>query len=191
MTSTRDRILDAALAILTAEGMGRVTARRVATEVGLSPMAMYRHFATKDALLDAVAEVAFDRLASEWAEAAPPACQEKALHQQLQLFLDLALARPHLFDFMFLLPRKHGRRYPDQFERGESPTFALVQEAVRAGPIKPGVSDAEILEVTFCAVAQLQGLIQLHRGGRIDLSLPELRALCERAAFRTLGAIYE
>jgi AcrR family transcriptional regulator len=50
---SQDEILDAAEA-LAAQGFGAVTMRAVAAELGAVPMALYNHFATKDALVDAL-----------------------------------------------------------------------------------------------------------------------------------------
>ena len=51
---SRDRIFDAAKAILQQEGLAGLTMRKVAGRSGLSPMAIYRHFADKDALIYAL-----------------------------------------------------------------------------------------------------------------------------------------
>jgi AcrR family transcriptional regulator len=48
-----DEILDAAERVA-ADGFDAMTIRAVATEVGSSPMALYRYFATKDSLVDAL-----------------------------------------------------------------------------------------------------------------------------------------
>lgn len=48
---TPERIVDAAVAVADAEGLAAVSMRRVATELGAAPMALYRHVADKDDLL--------------------------------------------------------------------------------------------------------------------------------------------
>jgi len=48
---TSDRIVAAGIAIADAEGMGAVSMRRVATELGVAPMSLYRHLEDKDDLL--------------------------------------------------------------------------------------------------------------------------------------------
>lgn len=40
------------------DGPGAMTMRRIASELGCDPMALYRHFANREALLDAVADLA-------------------------------------------------------------------------------------------------------------------------------------
>jgi AcrR family transcriptional regulator len=48
---TSDRIVAAGIAIADAEGLGAVSMRRVATEIGVAPMSLYRHVEDKDGLL--------------------------------------------------------------------------------------------------------------------------------------------
>src|SRR5205085_11935081 len=58
----RSALLHAALDILAEHGVPGLTLREVARRAGVSPMAPYRHFDSKDALLAAVAEEGFRRL---------------------------------------------------------------------------------------------------------------------------------
>jgi AcrR family transcriptional regulator len=53
---TRERVLDAALAVSEREGLERLSMRLVARELDASPMALYRHVAAKEDLLDGLVE---------------------------------------------------------------------------------------------------------------------------------------
>ncbi|WP_211265467.1 TetR/AcrR family transcriptional regulator [Actinacidiphila oryziradicis] len=53
---SRERIVSAALALVDAEGLQSVSTRRLAAELGVSGPSLYNHFATKDEILDAVAD---------------------------------------------------------------------------------------------------------------------------------------
>jgi AcrR family transcriptional regulator len=53
---TRDVFVRAALGIVDREGLDALSMRRLGAEVGVDPMAAYRHFPNKDALLDGVVE---------------------------------------------------------------------------------------------------------------------------------------
>ena len=55
-TLSRDRIVDAALALLDAEGFEAVTMPSLAKRLGVGTMSLYRHVADKDDLINAVAE---------------------------------------------------------------------------------------------------------------------------------------
>ncbi|MFI6878076.1 TetR/AcrR family transcriptional regulator [Streptomyces sp. NPDC050400] len=51
-----DRIVDAARALVDAEGLAAVSTRRLAAELGVSGPSLYNHFRTKDQILEAVAD---------------------------------------------------------------------------------------------------------------------------------------
>jgi TetR/AcrR family transcriptional regulator, tetracycline repressor protein len=53
---SREAILDRALAVADAEGIDAVSVRRVARELGVTPMALYWHFDDKNALLHALGD---------------------------------------------------------------------------------------------------------------------------------------
>src|ERR1044072_6481479 len=53
---SRDAILDRALAVADAEGIDAVSVRRLARELGVTPMALYWHFDDKNALLYALGD---------------------------------------------------------------------------------------------------------------------------------------
>ncbi len=53
---SRDAFVDAALEVIAEVGVDKLTMRRVAQALGVSPMALYKHFANKDELLAAALE---------------------------------------------------------------------------------------------------------------------------------------
>jgi AcrR family transcriptional regulator len=55
-TLSRDRVVDAALVLLDAEGLGALTMPSLAKHLGVGTMSLYRHVADKDDLVNAVAE---------------------------------------------------------------------------------------------------------------------------------------
>ena len=68
-TLTRERILVTALRLADRDGLKGASLRRVADELGVTPMALYRHVAGKEDLLDGMA----DLLYAELGEPAPTA----------------------------------------------------------------------------------------------------------------------
>jgi AcrR family transcriptional regulator len=53
---SRDRIIGTAIGVIEREGEAALSMRRIATELGVAVMSLYNHVASKDALLDGVAE---------------------------------------------------------------------------------------------------------------------------------------
>jgi AcrR family transcriptional regulator len=64
---TREAIVDAALALADDGGLGAVTMRRLGSRLGVDPMTIYRHFRSKDDVLEAIV----DRALGGVAEPAP------------------------------------------------------------------------------------------------------------------------
>jgi AcrR family transcriptional regulator len=57
--ATQERIAEQALRLLETDGEGGVSMRRLATAVGITPMAIYHHFADRRALLNFVVDREF------------------------------------------------------------------------------------------------------------------------------------
>jgi AcrR family transcriptional regulator len=186
---TAIRIVDAARAIVTDEGAEAVSMRRVAAAAGITPMAIYRHFADRDALLRAVSDDLGAHLRELWVDPDPAADPETLLREQLRRFLDFALGQPRLYRFLMIDGWTRARRYPQDFRRSEGPAFARVVELV-ASLMERGVwrSD-DPLEVALTLTSQTQGLVQLYLSGRMDMSEDDFRALCERAMWRMVHGV--
>jgi AcrR family transcriptional regulator len=59
---TRERVLLAAMALADEPGIESLTMRRLGEELGVGPMALYRHVANKDDLVDAMVDIVFDEI---------------------------------------------------------------------------------------------------------------------------------
>ncbi|MEU3571644.1 TetR/AcrR family transcriptional regulator C-terminal domain-containing protein [Kitasatospora sp. NPDC036755] len=61
---SRPLVLGAAVALVDREGLGALTMRRLATELGVESMALYRYTPGKEALIDGLVEAYFDEINS-------------------------------------------------------------------------------------------------------------------------------
>jgi AcrR family transcriptional regulator len=59
----RDRVLSAAVAIADSAGIGSLTMRSLAQELGVKPMALYYHVANKEEILDGIVDLVFREIA--------------------------------------------------------------------------------------------------------------------------------
>ena len=59
---SRDRVLRAAMAVADAGGLETLTMRTLGQELGVGPMALYRHVASKDDLVDGIVDLVFDQI---------------------------------------------------------------------------------------------------------------------------------
>jgi len=133
----------------------------------LSPMAMYRHFADKSALLDALMDdglAAWDDIASSITARHPIAW----LQELTEAFLDFALTKPHRFDAAFFLPAPNARRFPDDFAAGRSPVMAMIILRIDQAKSDGWLGNKPALEVALSLAALAQGLVSMHRGNRFS-----------------------
>src|SRR5262245_5229220 len=71
-STTVEAVVGAAIAVLSEEGSEAVTMRRLAEELGLSPMGLYRYVRDKDELLDRIVDTVLRKVdldvAGQWRE---------------------------------------------------------------------------------------------------------------------------
>lgn len=96
--STKTRLFQAARVIFDDEGEAGLSMRRIASAVGITPMAIYKHYADKDALLNALMLDGF----VVWRRASPasptrtrqPGCASSAPRFSISPSRSLAATRP-------------------------------------------------------------------------------------------------
>ena len=164
---SKDRIFTAAKMVLEQDGIHGLSMRRIAQESGMAPMSLYRHFADKDALLNALMA---DGLAA-WEERVR-AIRTKVPLQWLERigeeFLAFALEEPHRFDAAFFLPAPEARRYPADFAAGRSPVIAMTVAKIEQARAEGVLGDIPALDVALTYSALAQGLVSMHRARRFS-----------------------
>lgn len=186
---TTSRIAAASRRLLDKEGADAVTMRRVAGAVGITPMAVYRHYANRAGLLNALADRGFEELAARLAGKRFSGDIEQRLTGMVEIYLDHALQNPRLFELMFLKPREGARRYPRDFKAGGSPTANLMAEVVREGMQSGYFIEDDAWEIVFEMGALSHGLIMLYLGGRMSMTPGRFRALYRRSFRRYIHGI--
>ncbi len=176
---TRDRILAAARSLFDAQGEAGLSMRRIATVVGITPMAIYRHYADKDALKNALMldgfaawEARVERIA-----VTDPLAWLAALGEA---YLDFALTQPRRYEAAFLLTASQARQFPHDIAAGRSPALksaiARITQAKAAGRL--GATPP--VEIALNLAALMQGLVSMYRAGRFT-GEAEFRAAYRRA----------
>ena len=105
--SLRDQIRDTARDLFAREGYESVSMRRIGTEVGCSPMAIYRHYENKEELLLSICEETFQqmiRLLDETRKG--PGTRLEILRRCVRTILDFHISHPNHYKvtFMTVLP---------------------------------------------------------------------------------------
>jgi len=163
----RSAVLDAAARHLRERGADQLSLRDLAREIGVSHTAPRRHFADRQALLDALAEAGFVQLGSALrtslaqAEDAFPA----RVHSAVLAFARFATENAALLELM-----NSGKHRPGATRIVEAAgvTFAqmidLIQEGQELGALEHG--DPERLGIILYAT--VQGIVTMVNGDMVD-----------------------
>jgi TetR/AcrR family tetracycline transcriptional repressor len=91
---SRRTVVDQALAVADREGLDAVTIRRLAADLGVTPMALYWHVRNKEELLDAMGEALFTGLAEQVSGVGTKRSWPAQLRAVLQLLIDALQTHP-------------------------------------------------------------------------------------------------
>jgi AcrR family transcriptional regulator len=174
--TTPEKILRAAHKLMDREGPDAVTMRRVAEAVGITPMAIYRHFPNREALLKRLSDDSFAGVAMEWDAGSRHADVVTGLMKSFELYLDYALKHPHMFDHAFSVRRDDARRFPEDFRNRRSPTLNVVADRLSEGMSKGVLRDIDPWDAAMTFWGLAHGLISLYRAGRFSYDDKQFRA---------------
>jgi AcrR family transcriptional regulator len=165
METTQNRIFAAARQLFDQGGVEAVSMRRIAGKVGITPMAIYKHYPDKDALLN---ELMLDGFAA-W-EAKVDAIKAKGplawLERVNDAFLEFAITEPRRYEAAFLLRASRARQYPHDFAAGRSPVVSKMQAQLAAAQTDGIIADVPVTEIALTIAALNQGLVAMYRAGR-------------------------
>jgi AcrR family transcriptional regulator len=184
--AVRARLCDAAAKLFLEEGAGALSMRRLAAEVGLSPMAPYRHFQDKEALIAAVRARAYNRFAD-----ALEGVATNDRHRAADIgeaYVRFARENPAAYKLMFDLAQPDEAAYPELIAAGARARASMsgyVRELVDAGIL---AGDPDVLGYAFWSA--IHGLVVLDLAGRIpaDPGFETIRLTLLRALMRGLRA---
>jgi AcrR family transcriptional regulator len=182
----RETLLEQAVTTLRTDGLQALSLRELARQAGVSHAAPRRHFADRQALLDALALHGFAQLGTELRAAVDGAGGEDLAGQMRSLaraYIDFASRDAVLLELMF------GAKYGDRvelFEEAADAAFAPVHEMIaraqEAGLLPAG--DPE--RIALSQLASIQGIASLHRAGVVASG--DVDGLIEDAVAMSLAA---
>lgn len=162
----RSALLERAERTVRERGVHALSLRELARDVGVSHGAPRRHFPDREALLDAVAESGFERLAREL-EAAVGAAGPGAdtrLHALARAYVGFATRDAALLELMFATKHRDGaERVLAEADRSLAIALAVVAGAQLSGELVAG--DAE--QITQFVFATVHGLATMANGGML------------------------
>lgn len=184
----RRSLIEGALAIVRAEGVGALTMRSVARKARVSHMAPYHHFADKSALVAAVAEEGFRALRSAMTERGNQQDPRGRFREAGVAYVTFAVREPHLFRVMFGPELADKTAHPELQAAASDAFAALTGLAERARSAKR-VRESRAGEVELAAWSLVHGLAMLCIDGQFG---PEARdpKRAEELAYSATRTLY-
>ena len=183
----RKTLLDAAVALIGEVGPRAFTLREVARRAGVSHNAPYRHFASKDELLVAVAAEGFDRLTEVMLKWMTPA---DTARERLVLcgcgYVDFALRWPHPLLVMFDLPATERKRAKKHHALGEN-AFRVLLDCIAATQQSGDLPAGDPLPLAWRAWSLVHGIAKLAISGNLPLSARATIDFTRKAAEALFG----
>jgi len=159
----RAALLDEAERTLREQGIDALSLRDLARQAGVSHAAPRRHFADRQALLDALAEAGFTRLGAEVSAAIDGAGKDyqARLRAAATAYVHFATADAALLQLMF--SEKNSRTLPEPSVRLFATVSGLIDQGQQAGVLPPGDPD----RLRLLLLATLQGVAALIISGGV------------------------
>jgi AcrR family transcriptional regulator len=165
-SSTAQRLVRAAAELLDAGGAGAVTLRAVGAAIGVSHNAPYKHFASRDDLLAAVATADFAAMTRAWRQIRSAGDDgADRLVAALDVAVRFAGEHPARYRLLFNSPDLAAREGPLQAAATEAlDEFASIVADVQEAGDLPAAPPDHLAVLLFAAV---HGLIDADASGRL------------------------
>lgn len=162
-TPLRQRLLQQARRQLRTQGAAGLSLRAVTAAAGVTPMAAYRHFADREALLAALAAEHLRAFADVLREAARTKELRARLFEVCRAYVRFAQGNPAAFELMFGSDIADRRKHPDLYAAGGEAfavILAMVGECQADGVLDPRLDRNDCAATLW---AQVHGLWTLSR----------------------------
>lgn len=140
----RERILKVAKLAFTRTGVD-ISLDDVARQSGVGPGTLYRHFPTRDALLEAVYRSEVERLAAAQREFSADMAPVEALRAWMLLFVDYIAAKQLIAPALNTLIGGTSKLFESSGTQIKRAIHSLVERAIASGDIRPDLDPLDLL----------------------------------------------
>src|SRR5246127_2105520 len=140
----RERILDVAKQAFT-RSTGNINLDDIAKKAGVGPGTLYRHFPTREALLEAVYRTEVEKLAAaerEFSQKLPPV---EALRAWMLLFVDYIATKQIIAPALNTLVGGSSKVFAATGDQVKGAIHALVERAIKSGDMRPDLDPLDLL----------------------------------------------
>jgi AcrR family transcriptional regulator len=140
----RERVLEAAKAAFTRSGAD-ASLDDIAKQAGVGPGTLYRHFSTRDALIEAVYHTEVEKLAAAQRELSAKLPPIEALRAWMMLFIDYIATKQIVAPVLNSVVGGPSRLYDSSRVQVSGAIDALVRAAMKSGDIRKDLEPFDLL----------------------------------------------
>ena len=140
----RERILEVAKAAFTRSG-ANASLDNIAKQAGVGPGTLYRHFPTREELLQAVYRSELEKLAAAERKFAQTMTPIEALRAWLLLFVDAIAAKELIAPALNTLVGDHKKMFDASYAQTLEAIRSLVKRAIRSGDIRRDLDPIDLI----------------------------------------------
>lgn len=189
--SLRDKLLAAALKEIKTDGAHNLSLRKVAQLAGCTPMATYRHFDSKEALIAEIAREGFEHLHSEMKTAIllHPNDALKQIEVVGQRYIHMTVQRPEHLLMMFGGFIKDHTQFKNLKDSGDSAFFSLV-DLMKHCQSQKVLPKADPLKQAISAWSIVHGFAMLIINGNLEFLGVNISTFKSHADFVTKAVLH-
>jgi AcrR family transcriptional regulator len=192
MATQRDEILKAACDLLVTGGLDALSMRKLATQLGVTAPALYRHYASKEAVLVDVVGEAFKVFAQYLYRAVEGRAPVERFSLTGRSYLAFALEHPQYYSLLHAAHDIMGRdALPHEATDHACAVGQFmvdrVREGMECGMLKPGPPET----VARTIWAHAHGLVSIYHRGLFRIDETEFRRLFLESGWRLMEGLAE
>jgi AcrR family transcriptional regulator len=178
LADSRDKILTEAIALFLSEGIEGFSMRKLGARVGVTAAALYRHFKSKEDLLNQIMLGGVGSFDDYLRPALQAGTTEERLRRGAEAFLRFGLEQPAQYE-VFFLRREYSEllQLNKELEAQNRKAFRILVDCVRDAMNEGHFAPGDPAAVALTILAHCHGLMSMYILGKIRL---------DRAAFTTV-----
>ena len=177
-TESREKIIAVAIELYLQGGLKAITMRRIARELKLTPMALYRHFKNKQEVLATIIDEGFRVFGSYQYRALEGKTSVERLLLAGDAFVDFTLKEPHFFKVIFMAPDIiASAQVPEDIASRARATYQFLVDRVGEGMRDGFLRPAEPEKVAKTIWGLSHGLASLYLGQMLEADAAGFREI--------------
>jgi AcrR family transcriptional regulator len=183
MTDHREKILACACDLYLADGLEGLTMRKLASRMGVTAPALYRHFESREHVLADVVRAAYREFTANLYRALEGRTPLERVRKAAEGYLEFALKNARWYQLLFVAPEQLGMSsLPDDIENMGRAVHQFWVDRVRECQDAGILRDGDPREVSLTMWGHAHGLLSLYHHGHFRMDEATFRREFERSA---------